>query len=202
MGGGVSVRRSHYSTTGIHPDERHDSWSERGWPSIAALFRSSPIGDFSTSADDFHFGGVTLSYAFGTARLLDRTPERIAADGIDILGASLLLDGEMEGAADRREFQARAGDLLLLDFSRPVTMTMSICQSIQLAIPRPLAEAGLGLLADLHGAVVADAAAYRGHVLDLRTVLETAGEGDEPALAASLIALLAQAVRSAAPPAP
>jgi hypothetical protein len=191
------IRRGHYTTAELAADGAHDLWSERGWPSVAALFKSTPIGAFSTSADDFGLGEIIVSYASGTARVLERSPERIAADGIDILGVGLLLEGAMEGLAASREFQLAAGEILLFDLSRPITMTISDCRSIQVAIPRPLAEANLGPVAALHGTVVPGVAAapFHHHLLNLRDALDTATDSDAPRLAAALIASLAKTLR-------
>src|SRR3954471_4477350 len=101
-----------YSTTDLAPADRHRAWSERGWPSVAALFQSTPIGDFSTSLETVYLDGVAVSYTTGTARVLERLPERIGGDRIDILGAGLLFEGEMQGTAGGREFEARACEIL------------------------------------------------------------------------------------------
>jgi hypothetical protein len=199
MGVGDGIRRGHYSTANLPANQRHDAWSERGWPSIAAVFSSTPIGPFSTSAEDFDLDGIAVSYTSGTARLLERTPERIDADGLDLLGIGLLLDGEMEGTAASREFQASAGEILLFDLSQPITMTMSASDSIQVALTRPLAEAHFGPLTRLHGAIAPGDAArsFRDHLLALRDTLRHAGAVEAPGLAQALIASLAQALRAA-----
>ena len=102
MGDRRGIEPVRYSTSGIAPAERHEAWSDRGWPSVAALFESTPIGPFSTSAQNVQLDGIAVSYSTGTARLLERAPERIAADRIDILGVGLLLEGEMHGVAGKK----------------------------------------------------------------------------------------------------
>ncbi len=189
-----------YSTSTIAPAERHRAWSERGWPSIAALFESTPIGPFSTSAENVQLDRIVVSYSTGTARLLERTAERIAADGIDILGVGLLLEGEMHGIADSRAFEIRAGEILLFDIARPITMTMSVARSIQIAIPRPLAEAELGPLVELHGRVIGrdEAALLQAHLHKLGEALHVVPPADAPRLARTLLDLLVVAVHASA----
>ena len=191
---GQGIRRGRYSTAEFPPDSSHDLWSEREWPSIAALFKSTPSDAFSTSAEDFALDEILVSYTSGSARVLERTPERIAADRIDLLGVGLLLEGAMEGMAASREFQLTDGEILLFDLSRPITMTMSEVRSIQVAIPRSIAEANLGPVGALHGRVVprAAAASFHDHLLSLHAILDTADDSEAPRLAASLIASLAQ----------
>lgn len=200
MGDRRGIEPLRYSTAGIAPAERHETWSDRGWPSVAALFDSTPIGPFSTSAENVHLDGIAVSYSTGTARLLERTPARIAADRIDILGVGVLLEGEMHGVARLREFEARAGEILLFDIAQPITMTMSIARSIQLAIPRAMAEAELGPVADLHGLVIGreEAALFYAHLLKLSEALQTISKEDAPRLARTLLDLLVVAVHAAA----
>lgn len=187
-----------YSTTGLPAEKRHEAWTERGWPSVAALFDSTPIGEFSTSAEDIYLDGIAVSYAFGTARVLERTPERIAADRIDVLGVGVLIEGEMEGTAGAREFEVAPGEMLLFDISCPVTMTMSVSRSVQLAIPRALAEDRLGPIDTLHGVVIprAEAAAFYDHLMALQASLPNLAAQDAPAAAAALLDVFVHAVRS------
>lgn len=199
----MGVRRGiepvRYSTASIPPAERHESWTGRGWPSIAALFESTPIGPFSTSAENIALDNIVVSYSHGTARLLERTPERIAADRIDILGVGVMLDGEMHGLARTREFALRNGEILLFDLAQPVTMTMSIARSIQIAIPRALAESQLGPVAALHGVVIGrdEAALLLAHLLKLSESLRLLPVDDAPRLARTLLDLLVVAVHAA-----
>lgn len=200
MGDRRGIEPVRYSTSDIPPAERHETWSDRGWPSVAALFDSTPIGPFSTSAENIYLDGIAVSYSTGTARLLERTPERIAADRIDILGVGVLLEGEMHGVARLREFEARSGEILLFDIAQPITMTMSIARSIQLAIPRAVAEAELGPVADLHGLVIGreEAALFYAHLLKLSEALQAIQNEDAPRLARTLLDLLVVAVHAAA----
>jgi hypothetical protein len=198
VAGEYKVRRGHYTTDAVPLAKRHDNWSERGWPSVAALFKSTPIGDFSTSAEDVTLDDIAISFASGTARLLERSPERIAADGIDILAAGLLLEGEMEGTAGAREFQLGAGEILLFDMAQPITMTMSVSRSVQIAVPRAVAEARIGSVAPLHGLVVPrDQAATVGEKLSaVRTLRDDIRNADASHFAGAIIDSLAKAVQS------
>jgi AraC-like DNA-binding protein len=200
MGDRRGIEPVRYSTSEITPADRHHAWSDRGWPSIAALFESTPIGPFSTSAENIRLDSIVVSFSTGTARLLERTPARIAADRIDILGVGLLLEGEMHGIAGKREFEVGAGEILLFDIAQPISMTMSIARSIQIAIPRPLAEAELGPVAELHGRVIGcdEAGLLHTHLHKLGESLHLLPSGDAPRLARTLLDLLVVAVHAAA----
>jgi len=199
MGARRGIEPVRYSTASIPPADRHETWSGRGWPSIASLFESTPIGPFSTSAENIALDGIIVSYSHGTARVLERTPDRIAADRIDILGVGVLLEGEMHGLARSREFAVRAGEILLFDIAQPVTMTMSIARSIQMAIPRALAESQLGPVAALHGIVIGrdEASLLHAHLLKISENLQRIATEDAPRLARTLLDLLVVAVHAA-----
>jgi AraC-like DNA-binding protein len=192
------IKTGHYSTAGLPPADRHELWANRGWPSVAALFDSTPIGEFETSADSVVLDGIPVSYAQGTARQLERSPARIAADQMNVLGISAILDGTMEGVAAERAFLAGPGEILLLDMAQTSSVLLSRSRSVQIAVPRSLAEAELGRVAALHGAVIGkDAAAMLlSHLGQLSERLQRIPERDAARVARTLLDMLALSVRS------
>lgn len=181
-------------------EERHDRWTERGWPSVAAVFDSVPIGEFSTSADLVLLGQVMVSYAQGTARQLDRTAGKIAEDGMDVLGIGVLLEGKMEGVAGDRRFAVEAGEILLLDTTQPSAVAISASRSVQLGVPRALAqEAGFDVAA-LHGAVVNSVASAMlvSHLERIREALPQLSEEEGPRVARTLLDMLVLALSASA----
>lgn len=198
MGNKRGIDPLHYSTDNVAPADRHDAWVERGWPSIAAVFKSTPQGQFSTSADLVVLGGVMVSYAQGTARQLERTAEKAAEDGMDVLGVGVLLEGEMLGSAGTRAFRAGAGEVLLLDTRQPSSVALSVNRSIQIGVPRAVAtEAGFDIAA-LHGFVVnAPAAAMLvSHLKLVREALPELSDDEGPRVARTLLDLLILAVNA------
>lgn len=189
----------HYSTAGIAPAARHSTWSERGWPSVAAMFESTPLGEFSTSSDLVMLGQVMVSYAEGTARQLHRTPAKIAEDGMDAFCVGILLEGTMRGDAAGRTFEAGGGEILLLDALQPSSVLISTSRSIQLGMPRAVAiEAGFEVAA-LHGFVVNAAAAAMlvSHLKRIREALPQLSQEEGPRVARTLLDMLALAVNAA-----
>lgn len=193
------IQTDHYTTAGIPAADRHDLWAARRWPSIAAVFESTPIGPFHTQADNVVLDGIPISYAQGTARQLERAAARIAEDGIDALGISVLLEGSIQGKAGGTLFQAQAGEVVLLDLSRAASVTIGESRSIQFAVPRDRAEREIDSVARLHGRVIdrAAAAMLHSHLLRLADGLKRIPQGDGARVARTLIDVLALSVRAA-----
>ena len=185
-----------YEAAGATSADRHAAWAERPWPSVAALFRSEPIGAFATTATQVEFDGLVVQYAEGTARRFDRPAARIRADGIDVLGVGVQLDGVMHGTARAAAFHAAAGALLLLDAAQPASVLLEGGRSLQLILPRAVAEEQLGHVRQLHGTVVAPARAalLLGHLLRLREALPLLTVAQRPRLARTVTDLLALAL--------
>ncbi|MFS2108833.1 helix-turn-helix domain-containing protein [Sphingomonas sp. Sphisp140] len=192
------IKTDHYTTAGFPAADRHDLWSARGWPSIASVFDSTPIGPFHTTAENVLLDGVPVSYSHGTARRFERTPERIAADGIDALGISVLLEGRTHGSAAGLPFVAEAGEVVLLDLTQVSSVVISENRSIQFAVPRDRAELEIGPVEPLHGRVIGRAAAalLHGHLVQLAEGMKYIPETDAARVARTLIDMLALAIRA------
>jgi AraC-like DNA-binding protein len=192
-----SLRVDHYSVDHLPVAQRHDAWAATRWPSVAALFDSRPLEDFSTEADLVRLDRLFLQYARGTARAFERPAGRSAQDGIDVLGVGIQLDGgPMSGRAGDRAFVAPPGAMLLLDMTRSCSIVHPSGRSIQIALPRELAQAFLGPLPPLHGAVVsAEASAMLvSHLLQLRQALPAMEQGQQTILMRTVLDLLAVAL--------
>ena len=192
-----NIAVAHFSTDLIAPAYRHAIWSTTGWPSIASLFHSQPLDDFSTEADLVHLDQLFLQYAYSTARKFERGGDRAQSDGIDVLGVGIQLDGgPMSGEAGGRAFEVPQGAMLLLDMTRPCRITHPSGPSIQVAVPRALATRFLGSVPALHGTVVAPEAAAMlvSHLLQLRRALPDMPVGQQTLLMRTILDLLAVAL--------
>ena len=192
----MSIAVAHYSTDKIPPDERHSAWAARSFPSVAAMFESAPVGSFQTSADRVELDGLLLQYAQGGERTLDRSATRPGADGIDMLGVNVQFDGEITGTADAANFRVAAGGLLFLDMARSSRIALPAGRSIQLGIPRAIAEGQLGQIGTLHGVTVAPDRSEMlvSHLIHVRENLSSLRVGQEPRLARTVLDMLALAL--------
>ena len=191
------IEIDHYSTDAIPSEHRHEVWAATAWPSVASVFDSRALADFSTEADLVHLDQLFLQYARSTAREFERNAERAAEDGIDVLGIGIQLDGgSMSGEVPGRAFTVPEGALLLLDLTQPCSVIHPSGASIQIAIPRALAQTFLGPLGPLHGAVAsaAGSAMLVGHLLQLRRALPSMERGQQTILMRTVLDLLAVAL--------
>ncbi len=190
----------HYDSEGERPENRHEDWASRGWPSVAAFFDSKPLQPFSTSVDRVTFDGLVLQYAHGTAREFDRSTKKARNDGLDILGVGVQFDTELRGRTRDGAFNAPAGAILLLDMAQSSSVKVPEGRSMQLALPRHVADENLGPVRKLHGIVVqpARAAMLVSHLLHVRESLPNLTEAQEPRLARTVIDMLAIALDSTA----
>jgi AraC-like DNA-binding protein len=196
----TSIEVAHYNSETGHPEHHHEDWASRGWPSVAALFDSTPLERFSTMADRVNFDGLVLQYSYGTARDFDRKNNKARSDGIDILGVGVQFDNELRGRTSNGAFNAPAGALLLLDMAQPSSVRVPEGRSMQLALPRHIADEHLGSVRKLHGIVVQPDKARMlvGHLLHVRESLPNLIEAQEPRLARTVIDMLAIALDSTA----
>ena len=188
-----SIAVTSYNSGDVHDHARHDAWASRGWPSIAALFDSQAIGEFYTESHQVTFDGLMLQYASGTARDIDRSVKKARKDGIDILGVGFQFDTELRGRAGDKAFFAPARSLLFLDMAQASSLRIPKSRSMQLGIPRDVAEEHFGPVRKLHGLVAAaeQAAMLVNHLLFIRQALPNLTEEHEPRLARTVIDMLA-----------
>ena len=194
--GDKPISITHYSTASVPPAERHDDWVARGFPSVAALFDSIPVEPFGTAVDQVQLDQLTVQFAEGTARVFDRSVVRLRSDGITMLGINVVIDGVLRGEARGRPFTVEPGGVILLDMMQSSQVSIPQGRSIQIGIPRALADDQLGPVRRLHGTVIpADRTVMLiGHLLHLREALPSLSEPQKPRLARTIIDMLAIAL--------
>ena len=186
----------HYSTAAVPPDERHDHWATQGFPSVAAMFGSVPVEPFGTAADQVQLDELTVQFAEGTAREFDRSVVRLRSDGITMLGINVVIDGVMRGEARGQSFVVEPGGVLLLDMMQSSRVSVPNGRSIQIGVPRGLADDQLGPVRRLHGSVIPSDRSVMliGHLLRLREALPTLSDSQKPRLARTIMDMLAIAL--------
>ena len=194
--GPTPIAITHYSTAQVPPADAHDQWVARGFPSVAAMFDSVPLEPFGTAVDQVQLDQLTVQFAEGTAREFDRSVVRLRSDGITMLGINVVIDGVLRGDARGRPFTVKPGGVILLDMMQSSRVSVPQGRSIQIGVPRALADDQLGPVRRLHGTVVPPdrAAMLIGHLLRLRESLPTLGDAQKPRLARTIIDLLAIAL--------
>ncbi len=187
---------AHYSTTELPEDDRYDDWAGQSFPSVAALFDAVAREPFDTVADQVQLDQLTVQFSQGTARDFDRSATRLRSDGVTMLGISLQIDGSLTGDACGRPFAVEPCGLLLLDMTQSCRVSAPRGRSIQIAVPRALADDQLGPVRRLHGRVIdaEHATMLLGHLQRLREALPTLTDAQKPRLARTIIDMLAIAL--------
>ena len=195
---------SYWSTKGITPELRFAAWTKRPWPSLTTLFETTLIDEFATTSAHVLFGDMVVQLTHGSHRQFERSAVRAAKDGVTLLAASIMVSCYATGRADGRAIAAARGSIVVLDMARQSSLNLRRGMSVQIAIPRNMAEEQLGALGDLHGAVIPaeKAKLLIRHLQAARKSLPVLTVMDGPALARVIMELLGVALRSRTDTAP
>lgn len=192
-----NVPYSQFSTYGLPPDDAFAIWHE----SVSVMFDASRAGErdqpFEAQVDVFHLDDLLFSRtAFGAQRFL-RTPRMLRRDGLDHFLIQLYRSGGYRGEADGRPVTLAAGEISIIDLSKPLDTHASVSDTVSLVAPRHLLDSLLP--GDyLHGLVLRGTAAaiYGDHLLALQHRLPTLPRCDAPIVVRAMAELLATLVRS------
>src|SRR5690349_11388677 len=143
-----------YSTNDLAPQDRHEAWVNRDWPSLAPMFRTVPLEPFAVSSESLRLGEIVVHYTAITAQRWIRDRAMLRSFGPDALTVALTLEGEAQGVMGARSFRTGPGSVQLCDLSQSSRHVSSASRTILVIIPRAVALArGLGVAA-LHGTVL------------------------------------------------
>ncbi|CAL78830.1 putative Transcriptional regulatory protein, AraC/XylS family [Bradyrhizobium sp. ORS 278] len=119
------------------------------------------VDEFAAEAAPFR--ADVLSYALGSVLLgsaraggqrFRRSAETIARSGVDHVIVQLYVTGGYEGVAGHRAIKVEAGDLCVLDLAQTLETRASAFENVTLVVPRPMFDARLLQVDDLHGLVL------------------------------------------------
>lgn len=179
----------------------HTAWVERPWPSIGALYRTTPREPFAASAVSLLLGDVIVHRADFTAQHWVRDADLIAANDPGTLNVAITLAGRAAGVMGDRPFRTGPGSVHFVDLSQTSRHDSSASRTILLAVSRRLAiDSGLDVAA-LHGVVVRSAAgaALIAYLERLLQTVDSYCEEDAPLLSRAILDLLVLTERTAEP---
>lgn len=149
-----------YSTDHLPPDARYEDWSRRDWPRNRRIYRTVPSEPFSTRWESAQLGPVIFVRTEISAMRWERRLDDIRASDFDPIVVSMMEKGVAQGEVDGQPFRQADGMLYFHDLGRPSLHVSTASLTSSLIVPRPLAEARFGPLANLTGVVLPpDAAA-------------------------------------------
>jgi AraC-like DNA-binding protein len=191
-----------YSTAGLPARHRHEAWVDRDWPSLAPIYRTTPLEPFDMVSDRLRLGDLVVHFTSMTAQRWERDAAMQRSFDPDALTVAITLAGEARGTAGDRAFRTGAGSVHLVDLTQLSSHESSTTRTIHIAIPRDAATARGLDVAELHGAVLrSGAAAMLGpHLLGVRDAAPELGVEDGALLAESFLDLLGLAVAASGRP--
>lgn len=147
---------SFFTTESLPVRDQFDAWRE----SISVVFDVAPLPDrpsddgFPASVRAWHLGGLIVSRADFAAQRFRREKARAAVDGLDHYLVQLYATGGLVGTADDRERVLRAGDVQILDLSRPNATEARASDTVAIVLPRDALYEVAPTAGDLHGLVL------------------------------------------------
>ncbi len=147
---------SFFTTEPLPARDQFDAWRE----SISVVFDVAPLrkgradGGFAASVRAWHLGRLIVSRADFAAQRFRRQKATAAVDGLDHYLVQLYAAGGLVGTADDRERVLRAGDVQILDLSRPSATEARASATIAIIVPRDTLRQALPQAGDLHGLVL------------------------------------------------
>jgi AraC-like DNA-binding protein len=139
-----------FSTEGLAPDERHAVYRQTV---LRALDACDPDPDFNIHIVALRLDDLALYLTDSAGQTMFRTPEMIAADGLDHYIIRFAMSGSVSGEFDGQAVVSGPGEVLCCDLARPMRLRHGQIKVLDLFMPR----AHVALVApgvDLHGAVL------------------------------------------------
>ncbi len=107
-----------------------------------------------TEIASYHFGGMRLGMAAGSASIVRRHGGVIARSGLDDILVQVYRSSSYRLTADGEETVVEAGDVALIDLSREMTIEADQVSNITAVLPRRLVEPLVADLDGIHGRVL------------------------------------------------
>ncbi len=109
---------------------------------------------FRADLHSYALGSILLGMARASGQRFRRTAVTIARSGVDHIIMQLYVKGGYEGVADDRPIRVEPGDICVLDLARTFETKARAFENVTLVVPRPMFDARLLQLDDLHGLVL------------------------------------------------
>jgi len=199
MRSAARLPRQLYSTSDLPAADRHEAWVNRNWPSIAPVYRTTPLEPFNTATESLQLGDLSVHFTAMTAQRWERDSATRRSWDPDALAVAITIAGEAHGTMGDRAFRTGAGSVQLTDLAQQSAHISTASRTIFIAIPRATAG-GRGLdAAALHGRVLRSGAAsmLAPHVLGIREAALELNVDDGVLLAGTFLDLLGLAVATA-----
>jgi AraC-like DNA-binding protein len=197
MGESAKLPYSLFTTENLRPRDQFDAWRD----SISVIFDVAPLPErtpedgFKASVRAYHLGGLVVSQVDFDGQRFLREKQRAAKDGLDHYLVQLYATGGLVGTAEERERILRAGDVQILDLSRPNLTETKASGTIAIVVPRDTLRQALPTAGDLHGLVLRGDGSTGGLLTDyMRSLVaraDTVAAADAPLIARATTEMIA-----------
>jgi AraC-like DNA-binding protein len=109
---------------------------------------------FRADLRSYALGSILLGMTRASGQRFRRTPQTIARSGVDHLILQLYVKGGYEGVAGATPIRVEPGDICLLDLAQTLETRARAFENVTLVVPRPMFDARLLQVDDLHGLVL------------------------------------------------
>ena len=193
-----------FTTENLRPVDQFEAWHD----SISVIFEAERLpGDeaakgFNASVSAYHLGRLVLTRVDFERQQFVRDRHRAAVDGLDHYLVQLYATGGLVGTADGRDRVLRAGDVQILDLSRPNATRVENSATISIVVPRDTLRESMAEAVDMHGLVLRGDRGAGGllsdHMRSLFTRAETITAADASAVAQATTDMIAACFRGTA----
>jgi len=148
-------RESKFSTDLLPVEKRFDVWRE----SIAVLYdvnqdKRAAADSFHASVHGFLLDELMIARCRTSAQTFRRTPLHIAQDGVDHFMIQLFMEGGQTVRHGSREFECRAGDIVVNDLASEHHADTSPFDNLSVIVPRRVLEPLLLNADSQHGRIL------------------------------------------------
>jgi AraC-like DNA-binding protein len=197
MLGASGPRLQRFTTTNLPPGERYEAWLNRGWPSLAPTYLTTPLEPFNTASEHLALGSLVIHFAKVTGLQWRRDQAMIRSWNPDSLIIAITQAGTAHGLFGTRSARTGPGSVHLVDLAQPSLHDSTSSRTVLLTVPRVVAAASGLDVTGLHGVVLhSTVAAMLGpHLLALRDAVPELQTDDVPKAERTVLDLLGLAVR-------
>ncbi|TCS13963.1 helix-turn-helix domain-containing protein [Caulobacter sp. BK020] len=142
--------RTNFSTRSVPPEQRHDYYRREV---LKALDARDPEPGFTANITALRLGPHAFYVTETGGQTMFRTPEMIAADGLDHYIVQFQIAGSHTGDFDGKPFAFGPGEVGICDLSRPMLLHSTAVKVLTTFLPRADVKAVAPDI-DLHGMVL------------------------------------------------
>ncbi|MBM3648497.1 MAG: helix-turn-helix domain-containing protein [Alphaproteobacteria bacterium] len=194
-----------FTTAAARPSDQFEAWRQ----SISVLFdvetraEDRAADGFHASVRAWHLGDLLVSRVEFDGQLFSRDRRRIALDGLDHYLVQLYERGGLVGTLGERDHVLRAGEVQILDLTRPNLTRAGVSATVSIVVSRDAMHRVLPRSASgLHGMVLRDDGGVGALLADYMRSLAARVDGIERAdgalVARATVELVAACIQSTA----